>query len=145
MTTVMHALIGPYTIYPGIINWYKGVMGGHHFIFGGARFGGWSKIFCTMIQQMYFFSQLLSHQLFISVSLHLWFQLYLEGNYLFQQLAATNYLFYPSSCLKLFISPPPRACRLNAGPLTRPAQVVDYRSCTVRVELLRAGYTGCYA
>ena len=33
-------------------------------------------------------------ELFISLLLWNYFQLYLEGNYLFQHLAATNYLFY---------------------------------------------------
>ena len=72
------------------------------------------NIFFTMIQQIYIFFQLLGlgHQIiYFSFTLEL-FQLDLEGNYLLQEVAATNYLFLPSPCLKLFISkislrPPP--------------------------------------
>ena len=63
------------------------------------------NIVFTMIQRIYIFFQLLGHQnIHFSFTMEL-FQLYLEGNYLFQQLAATNYTNYftISSCLKLFI------------------------------------------
>ena len=108
---------------------------------GGRVLGMDQNLFLTMIQQMYTFSQLLGHQI-IHFTFSLEWTFLSEGNYLFQQLAATNYyhpfkvyyfIYYhftilqfitlfitilPSSCLKLFISKKslPLPLRLNGDP-----------------------------
>ena len=101
----------------GVVMIWGTELGGHHLISGGGQgFGHRPKYFFTIIRQIYTFFHLLGHPIMISLPLHL-FQLYLEGNYLFQQLAATNCLFYhllKSSALNIPV--PPSPWRLNACP-----------------------------
>ena len=85
---------------------------GPPFNLGGAGFWGWTKIFFSLWSSRYifFFPAAWSLNCLFHFYFEL-FQLYLEGNYLFQHLAATNYLFYHLFALNYLFqkspAPPP--------------------------------------
>ena len=86
---------------------------------GGAGFRGWTKLFFHHDPaDIYSFPAAWSSNYLFHFRIYL-FQLSLEGNYLFQQLAATKLFISPASCLKLFISirclPP--SLEMNGPPL----------------------------
>ena len=84
------------------------------------------KIFFAMIQQIFIFFQLLGHQTIYFTFAVIYFNYYLEDNYLFQQLAAINYLFYHLLALNYLFQkypcplpfPLPLPWRWNGGPLS---------------------------